>query len=150
MDHPKPTLPLDEVKAMIRNTGLRSTAARVAVVQQLASLSMPQTHAEVTEALVSFGFDQSTIYRCLTELADAGLLARLDLGDSLRRFELLKSGSNGYSQHPHFMCVSCGSVSCLEGHSLSITSTGGGNSTLPGEVFEVLLKGRCLACASVD
>jgi Fur family ferric uptake transcriptional regulator len=145
MDRPQPILPLSEVKAMIRGAGLRSTAARVTVIQQLASHPMPQTHAEVTEAVKAFGFDQSTIYRCLTELSDSGLVARLDLGDSIRRFELLKSGSDGYSKHPHFMCVRCGSISCLEDHSFRITAKKKGAAP-PGEVLEVLLKGRCQSC----
>lgn len=145
MDRPQPTLPLSDVKTMIRGAGLRSTAARVAVIQQLASHPMPQTHAEVTQALEAFGFDQSTIYRCLTELADSGLVARLDLGDSVRRFELLKSGADGYSKHPHFMCVKCGSISCLEGHSFRITAKKKGTEP-PGEILEVLLKGRCQSC----
>ena len=145
MDRPMPTLPLNDVKAMIRETGLRSTAARVAVIQQLASHPMPQTHAEVTEALEAFGFDQSTIYRCLTELSDAGLAARLDLGDSIRRFELLKGGSDGYSEHPHFMCVDCGSISCLDDHSFRVTARKK-DAKPPGEILEVLLKGRCEAC----
>jgi hypothetical protein len=29
----------------------------------------------------------------LTELSDAGILSRLDLGDSIRRFELLQRGA---------------------------------------------------------
>ena len=145
MERPQPTLPLTEVKTMIRGAGLRSTAARVAVIQQLASCPMPQAHSEVTEALEAFGFDQSTIYRCLTELADSGLVARLDLGDSIRRFELLKSGADGYSEHPHFMCVKCGSISCLEDHSFRVTATKKGAEP-PGEILEVLLKGRCKTC----
>ena len=149
MDRPQPTLPLADVKAMIRGVGLRSTAARVAVIQQLASFPMPQTHAEVTEALESFGFDQSTIYCCLTELADSHLVARLDLGDSIRRFELLKGGADGYSEHPHFMCVGCGSVSCLENHSFRISAKKK-NAKPPGEILEVLLKGRCQACRKKD
>ena len=149
MDRPQPTLPLAEVKTMIRGAGLRSTAARVAVIQQLAYFPMPQTHREVTEALEAFGFDQSTIYRCLTELSEAGLVARLDLGDSIRRFELLKSGSDGFSEHPHFMCVKCGSISCLEGHSFRISARKKGAKP-PGEILEVLLKGRCESCQNAD
>ncbi len=106
---------------------------------------MPQTHAEVTEALESFGFDQSTIYRCLTELSDSGLVARLDLGDGTRRYELLQSGADGYSEHPHFMCVDCGAITCLENHSFKISPKKKGVRS-PGEVLEVLLKGRCHTC----
>jgi len=149
MDRPQPILPLTEVKTMIRGAGLRSTAARVAVIQQLASCPLPQTHSEVTEALEAFGFDQSTIYRCLMELSDSGLVARLDLGDSIRRFELLKSGADGYSEHPHFMCVKCGSISCMEDHTFRVSAKKK-DAAPPGEILEVLLKGRCQSCQSAN
>lgn len=147
MTRPETNLPMPEVKALIRGAGLRSTAARIAVIQQLASTLVPQSHSEVAEALDDFGFDQSTIYRCLTELSDAGLLARLELGDSVRRFELLQSGkSSGFSEHPHFMCVDCGSISCLEEFTVRLNPKKRGAET-PGEVVEVLLKGHCSKCA---
>ena len=148
MTRPELNLPMTEVKALIRGAGLRSTAARIAVIQQLASTPVPQSHSEVAEALEDFGFDQSTIYRCLTELSDAGLLARLELGDSIRRFELLQSGaSTGFSEHPHFMCVDCGSITCLEEFTIRLNPKKRGAAT-PGEVVEVLLKGHCAKCTA--
>lgn len=106
---------------------------------------MPQSHSEVTESLENFGFDQSTIYRCLTELSESGLVARLDLGDSIRRYELLQSGSDGFTEHPHFMCVDCGEISCLESHTFRLTPKTRGEKS-PGQVVEVLLKGHCSKC----
>lgn len=147
MDQPATPIPLADVKALIRGSGLRSTAARVAVIQQLASSPMPQSHSEVTESLENFGFDQSTIYRCLTELSEAELVARLDLGDAVRRYELLQSGSDGFTQHPHFMCVDCGEISCLEDHTFRLSSKSRGTES-PGQVVEVLLKGHCTKCQS--
>ena len=69
-----PPLTAAEAKSILRAAQLRATAARVSVMQCLARERQPLTHAEVTERLSEFGFDQSTIYRSLTELADAGLL----------------------------------------------------------------------------
>lgn len=149
MNRPEQALTVPEVKTLIRRAGLRSTAARIAVIQQLATSSNPQSHSEVSEALADFGFDQSTIYRCLTELSDAGLLARLDLGDSIRRFELLQPGaSTGFPEHPHFMCVDCGSISCLEDFTFRLNAKKRGAAT-PGNVVEVLLKGNCASCQQV-
>ncbi|MEM9660461.1 MAG: transcriptional repressor, partial [Planctomycetota bacterium] len=75
-------------KALLREAGLRATAARIAVMKRLATVGAPQSHADVVDALHEDGFDQSTLFRCLNELADAGVAARLDLGDQVRRFEL--------------------------------------------------------------
>ncbi len=145
---PSQAASLAEVKDRIRGAGLRSTAARIAVIQHLESVAIPQSHAEVAAALESFGFDQSTIYRCLTELSDAGLLSRLDLGDSIRRFELLPAGAGtAIERHPHFMCVDCGSIVCLDEFTFRLTPKQAGSAP-PGEIAEVLLKGRCLGCAA--
>jgi Fur family ferric uptake transcriptional regulator len=140
---PQPTAA--EAKATLRAAKLRATAARVAVLQCLARERFPLTHAEVTERLCEFGFDQSTIYRCLSELAEAGLLARLDLGDSVRRFELLHDDHTGVSEHPHFLCVDCGKIQCLDDFAFRLTPKRG--TAKLGTVTEVLVKGHCAACS---
>lgn len=71
------------------------------------------SHAEVVEALADFGFDQSTLFRCLNGSADAALVSRLDLGDQTRRFELRRVGGEVEFTHPHFMCVDCGEIRCM-------------------------------------
>lgn len=135
-----------EVKDRIRSAGLRSTAARIAVIQHLGAMAVPQSHAEVASALEGFGFDQSTIYRCLTELSDVGILSRLDLGDSIRRFELLQTETGeSIPRHPHFMCVDCGSIVCLDDFTFRLAPKQPGAAP-PGEIAEVLLKGRCRSC----
>jgi Fur family ferric uptake transcriptional regulator len=139
-------LSLQEVKSLIRDAGLRCTAARVTVVQHLAGVAIPQSHSDVTGALEHFGFDQSTIYRCLTELAEAGILARLELGDSVRRFELRHSSTTaGFSDHPHFMCVDCGSIVCLDDFTFRLSPRKRGMAP-PGQIVEVVLKGHCAGC----
>jgi Fur family transcriptional regulator, ferric uptake regulator len=141
----QPKMTAAEAKAILRAAGLRGTAARIGVVQCLAREKFPLTHAEVTGRLSEFGFDQSTIYRCLTELADAGLLARLDMGDSVRRFELLLDESHtGISEHPHFLCIDCGKIQCLSDVAFKLSPRRGANSF--GTVTEVLVKGHCAAC----
>lgn len=134
-----------DAKAILRAAKLRGTAARIAVIQCLARERFPLTHAEVTERLSEFGFDQSTIYRGLTELSDAGLLARLDLGDGTRRFELLHDEHSGISEHPHFLCVDCGKIQCLADFTFQLSPKRG--ATKLGGITEVLVKGHCAACS---
>jgi Fur family ferric uptake transcriptional regulator len=134
-----------DAKAILRGAKLRGTAARIAVIQCLARERFPLTHAEVTERLSEFGFDQSTIFRGLTELSDAGLLARLDLGDGIRRFELLHDDHSGISAHPHFLCIDCGQIQCLADFTFQLTPKRG--ATKLGNVTEVLVKGHCAACS---
>jgi len=133
-------------KSLLRDAGLRATAARVAVTRHLAQVGMPLSHAEVVEALSDVGFDQSTLFRCLNELADADLVTRLDLGDQVRRFELRQSSEQGGLQHPHFMCIDCGKLTCLGDFSIKITPSRGPRREKLGSITEVLLRGHCGSC----
>ncbi|TWT88702.1 Ferric uptake regulation protein [Pseudobythopirellula maris] len=133
-------------KGLLRDAGLRATAARSAVLRRLSETSTPQSHAEVVQHLSDAGFDQSTLFRCLNELAGAGLLARLDLGDQVRRFELTGPDSEGVAEHAHFMCVDCGKMTCLEGFSVKLSPERGPRRKAIGEITEVLLRGHCGDC----
>jgi Fur family ferric uptake transcriptional regulator len=114
------------------------------VLQFLATAKFPLSHNDVADHLVPLGFDKSTIYRCLIELADANLVARLDLGDHIWRFEMLGEGDDGGVDHPHFMCLDCGKVSCLPDVKVRITPTASGAQG--ANITEVLLKGHCAEC----
>ena len=133
-------------KALLKSAGLRSTAARVAVLQRLAAAEQPVSHADVVDSLQNFGFDQSTIFRSLQELSEAGMVNRLDLGDQLRRFELRESIGDDAMEHPHFMCVDCGKVACLDDFSFRLSPSRGPRREQLGEITEVLLKGHCGDC----
>ena len=135
-------------KELLRGAKLRATAARVAVVRHLSEVGTPQSHAAVVDALNDAGFDQSTLFRCLKELADAGLVSRLDLGDQVRRFELRDSVRDGELGHPHFMCTKCGSLTCLDGFSIKISPSRGPRREKLGKITEVLLRGLCGACST--
>lgn len=139
-------LTVQEARDMLRAADLRSTASRLAVLQYLASFNKPLSHAEVSDALVPQGFDKSTLYRCLVELADANLLSRLDAGDHAWRFELRRGDSHEDGQHPHFMCLDCGKVTCLPEIEVKITPTSGKKSAAMGDVTEIFLKGHCVDC----
>jgi Fur family transcriptional regulator, ferric uptake regulator len=142
---------LQDLQALIRSARLRSTAARIAVLEYFHSHSGsgPNSHAELFDALVDRGFDRATVYRVLIDLSEAGILSRTDLGDHVWRFELRKGarGVEHTEEHPHFVCVDCGEVSCLPG--LSIRLEGGANAprSVSKNKVAVQLKGRCDNCA---
>ena len=139
-------MPLDKVRGRLREAGLRCTAARLWVMQQLIKATSPVTHADLAETLAAKGFDRATIYRNLVELTDAGLVSRIELGDHLWRFELKRLGKST-AGHPHFVCVDCGEVSCLPSVRVDIKPSPGTKSSGISKVTEVLLKGLCGNCA---
>jgi Fur family ferric uptake transcriptional regulator len=145
---PRPSSPIsvEQARETLRAAGLRSTTSRVAVLQHVAAGGQPVSHADVADVLVPQGFDKSTLYRCLVELADAGLLARLDAGDHAWRFELRSGEEHAAGEHPHFVCVDCGKVSCLPDVEVRISPSKGTKDAALGDVTEVFLKGHCKEC----
>lgn len=135
----------DELKALIRDAGLRCTESRTTVLAQMVAADSPLSHAELTQVLVPEGYDQATVYRNLTDLTDAGLLNRLDLGDHIWRFEF-RSPSDHDEDHPHFMCTDCGTISCLTTVNISFGDEPK-QAPVVAEVSEVFLKGRCAKCS---
>lgn len=133
-------------KQLLRDHSMRATAARVAVLRMLAAAEGPLSHAEVVEELSDFGFDQSTLFRCLNEIADAGLVARLDLGDQIRRFELRDASSKAEFTHPHFMCVDCGELSCMNDFTVQLSPSRGPRRDKLGTITEIMIRGHCGQC----
>jgi Fur family ferric uptake transcriptional regulator len=126
--------------ATLRGAGLRCTPARLAVLEHFHRTGGTQSHNDVVAALDAL--DRVTIYRVLVDLAEAGLLARTDLGDRVWRFELARHAE----EHPHFVCTDCGSVQCLDGLTVAVTG-----AKVPKAVrarkISIQLKGRCDHCS---
>jgi Fur family ferric uptake transcriptional regulator len=134
------------MRQRIRRSGLRSTAARLAVLQELERQPSPVTHGELAEVLVPQGFDRATVYRNLMDLTEAGIVARNELGDHVWRFEVRAEGKPHEEYHPHFVCVDCGEVTCLGDTDVRVSPAPGSKKSVIGELTEVLLKGRCGRC----
>lgn len=143
MKQQKPAQP-EALKQAIRDSGLRATPARIATLKLLHNASSPLTHAEVAEELHDLGVDKATVFRNLNDMAGAGLLRRTELGDRVWRFELIGEQDEHGSSHPHFVCVDCGTVSCMGEIKLTAGSTR--LSEEFGEVTEILLRGHCNDC----
>ena len=142
----KSGLSTQEARAALKSVQLRCTASRIAVLQFVSGQAAPQSHADVADALVPDGYDKSTLYRCLVEMADARLLSRLELGDHAWRFAFHTGVEHHATDHPHFVCVDCGKVECLPDVRVQVQPKRG-KTPVPGRITEVTLKGHCTACA---
>jgi Fur family transcriptional regulator, ferric uptake regulator len=135
-----------ELKALLRKSGLRSTSARLAVLQNLQKARTPISHAELAKDLVPTGLDRATVYRNLMDLAESGLVARAELGDHVWRYEIKREGHHHNAEHPHFVCIDCGEVTCLTDVDVAISPTPGSKKSTIAGLTEVLLKGHCGKC----
>lgn len=139
-----PTGTISTIREDIRTTGLRATPARVATLKLLREATSPLTHADVADQLDRNGIDRATAFRNLNDLTDAGLLRRTELGDHVYRFEEIRPDEKENGAHPHFLCTICGAVSCLT--NVELTPESLRECMKIGDVFEILLRGRCNEC----
>jgi Fur family ferric uptake transcriptional regulator len=139
----------EDLRERIRARGLRATAPRIAVLQALSRLGRPATHAELSAGLAPDGWDRATVYRNLVDLTDAGFARRVDMGDHLWRFELIDERAvHAESEHPHFLCDSCGEVACLPRDAVRVTPSARAPRALRKKGVQIQIKGRCDRCAA--
>lgn len=132
------------LRETIRATGLRATPARIATLWVLRLANSPMTHAELADTLAEQGFDKATAFRNLNDLTEVGLLRRSELGDHVWRFEAIDPDHAGKDAHPHFVCVDCGSVTCMD--DIQLTAGSQRKSQAVGEITEILVRGHCNGC----
>jgi len=138
----------EEIRERIRARGLRATAPRVAVLQALARVGRPATHADLATDLAPEGWDRATVYRNLVDLTEAGFARRVDMGDHLWRFELLDERAvHAEAEHPHFLCDSCGEIACLPRDAVQVTASARAPRALKKKNVQIQVKGRCDRCA---
>ncbi|MAI35387.1 MAG: Fur family transcriptional regulator [Rhodopirellula sp.] len=135
---------IESTQDQIRSVGLRATPARLATLLLVQKSNSPLTHADAAEALASNGIDKATVFRNLNDLTEVGLLRRTELGDHVWRFEATHGDTGSESHHPHFVCIDCGSVTCL--NDLQLTAGSKKQSDGVGQVTEILLRGHCNDC----
>lgn len=140
---------VEDLRDRIRERGLRATAPRIAVLGALARLGRPTTHADLSAMLAADGWDRATVYRNLVDLSDAGLVRRVDMGDHLWRFERIdERAAHEESEHPHFLCSSCGGIECLPKEAVRVTATARAPRSLKKKDVQIQIKGRCDRCAA--
>ena len=135
-----------EVRALLKAQGMRATAQRLAVLVVLHEQKAPMPHDEVMGLLSSGLYDKASIWRVLSDLAGVGILRRMDLGDRVWRYELHDACRTVSDDHPHFLCESCGGVTCLP--PLEVRAKDGGMpSALIDANFRIRISGNCGDCA---
>jgi Fur family transcriptional regulator, ferric uptake regulator len=107
---------LAHVQRRISRAGLRTGAARQAVIELLAREGQCLlTAQEITDLLRSEGSGSTTsVYRILDELFELGLLHRLDGRDGIARYEIADPDEH----HHHFVDEATGSVEAFSDNAL--------------------------------
>jgi Fe2+ or Zn2+ uptake regulation protein len=93
------------VGARLREVDQRYTRGRRALVTLLAGADRPLTIPDILER--DTAVPQSSVYRNLTVLEQAGVVHRIMAADGFSRFEFTEELTR---HHHHLVCVSCGAV----------------------------------------
>lgn len=132
-----------EPSAILAKRGLRSTQARIDVLSVLLETRRSLSHAELAALLG--GLDRITIFRSLKTLKKSGILHSVRSLDGVLRYVVNPVGGEGCpGSHPHFLCLECGTMTCLAEAALPRVEVPEGTQ-VRGKQF--LIYGSCAACA---
>ena len=131
-----------DLRARLRERGLRVTPQRLAVHGALQAIGRHSTAEEVLERVHGNvpGVSLPTVYAALDLLADLGLAARVHAGRAVRY-------DPRADPHHHLVCTSCGAVTDLDAE-VDLAPALARARALGADAFggEVTVRGRCAAC----
>jgi Fur family ferric uptake transcriptional regulator len=136
----------EHARVVLGQAGHRKGGARNAIIDLLAGEPCALTAIEIEDRLRASGrgVARASIYRILDLLHERGLVARLELGDAMTRYELVDPAG---AHHHHLLCGSCGRLVPFDDgdleRSIDRVSRRLGFDTRD---HEVILRGDCTAC----
>ena len=95
----------DEITTLLHRSDQRYTKGRRAIVAVLRAVDKPITIPQIMEA--GDGLAQSSVYRNLVVLEEAGVVTRIVTNDDFARYELAEHLTH---HHHHLICSNCGDV----------------------------------------
>jgi Fe2+ or Zn2+ uptake regulation protein len=105
---PLPDVLHERAASRLRAHDQRLTAGRVQLIEVLAATDRPLTIPEIRDARP--GLAQSSVYRNLVVLEEAGVVHCLTTRDGFARYELAEDLTG---HHHHLVCVTCGRIEDL-------------------------------------
>jgi Fur family ferric uptake transcriptional regulator len=140
-----PGMPGTDVEALLRESNLRVTRQRVAVLEVLNAHPHADTDSVIRGVRETAGdISHQAVYDVLRALTDAGLLRRIQPAGSVARYEV-RVGDN----HHHVVCRSCGiiaDVDCAVGPAPCLTASDDHGFVI--DQAEVTYWGTCPDCST--
>jgi len=138
----------NKAKQLLRDSGLRTTAPRLAVLGQLLRADGPLSHSEVLNRMGETDWDPATIYRNLVKLRKAGLAVIASRAEGIDRYALAGKREDEH-RHPHFLCDDCGKLACLP---VEITLSKGVKDAWTSSIANAMiqLRGECPDCVQPE
>lgn len=118
-----------EIEKLVKNTNIKLTTARVAILEILEKANKPLSYEDIK---ADISMDKATFYRNISKFEDEGLLNSFESNDKKRYFEL--QGKH----HAHFVCTNCNNVECIDKLSIDLEGY---------TVNNVIINGICKSCS---
>ncbi|MCU6710890.1 transcriptional repressor [Paenibacillus sp. J5C_2022] len=102
---------IDKIKRSLMENGYKLTTQREIIVRVLLENERDHLSAEDVYMLVKEKFPEiglATVYRTLELLADLQIVAKMNFGDGVARFDL--RGHDHEHMHHHLICQHCGAL----------------------------------------
>ncbi|MGA2165870.1 MAG: Fur family transcriptional regulator [Solirubrobacteraceae bacterium] len=137
-------------EAALAAAGRRSGAARHALLLLLGEQSCALTATEIEQELRARSerpVSRASVYRILDELVGAGVVARVETGQGVVRYERSRDAQGDH--HHHLVCDTCGMVMPFADEALE-RAIDELSERVPLAVseHEIVLHGACNSCAS--
>ena len=134
----------DDVRAKLREAGLRATRPRALVYAVLREVGGHRSVDELGELLEQRGhpIPRMSIYNVMADLTRASLVMSADTGPGRALYE----ASDVW--HHHFVCRGCGrieDVPCMKGHKPCLRPPKGLRGSIVDEA-QVIFRGHCAEC----
>jgi Fe2+ or Zn2+ uptake regulation protein len=138
-------VPAPDYTLLLRESDLRVTRPRVAVLEAVHSLPHASTDSLIEAVRVDLpDVSHQAVYNSLHTLTAAGLIRRIQPSGSVARYES-RTGDN----HHHLICRSCGSIAdvdCSVGETPCLTASEDHGFAI--DEAEVIYWGTCPACSN--
>ncbi len=132
----------------LAGAGYRRGGARHEVLELLAEQQCALSAFEIEDRLAAGPrrVSRASIYRILEELEEVDLVARVDIGNGITRYEPV---GRSHGHHHHLVCDRCGSLEPFTDEGLE-RAVRRAAERVPLEVseHEIVLHGTCRGCAA--
>jgi Fur family peroxide stress response transcriptional regulator len=132
----------EAIKKSLKESGLRCTPQRYAVMAFLMEHTRHPTAAEIFEAVnrAHPRCSRATTYNNLRDLVEAGLVREVAVEGRAARFD-----ATGM-QHHHFICDRCGNVEDMEWYDVPRPASDSLGKRILRQ-YELIFRGLCAKCA---
>ena len=124
----------------LKEHGLKSTPQRTTILSEIYNARHIDIDGLHTKVLKNIKVPLGTLYRSLSELSSAGVIASLAINGLRTHYEIVKS------PHSHFVCDICGKVEDVECEPKSLLQTHIFKDNYTIKTVSLTAHGACSAC----